>query len=75
MNLNSAAYIQRHRGTHPLPELGDRFLCPCRCGRILSREWFTQIAGCDPAQYQQPLGRFVDPSDDSVYSREQRGVR
>lgn len=72
MTYNANAWLQRHRGQHPLPERGDRFLCP-DCGRILSRQWFVDIFGCEPEQYQQRVA-FRDPSDDPVYSREQRSA-
>lgn len=74
---NGAAYIQRHspRFDGPYAERGDQYLCPCQCGRILSRDWFVKIMGVSPEEYRTPSGRFVDPSDDPIYSREQRGVR
>lgn len=52
---SSAAYLQRHRGEHPLPPIGDRVLCPCQCGRILSRGWFKAIFGCEPEDYPYPV--------------------
>lgn len=60
-----AAYIQYHRGRRdgsiPAPVRGDRYSCPCLCGLLMSRQWFTDVFEVSPELWRAQHRRVESP--------------